>query len=87
MNKVYRIYVEDVEAQGDAIERTVNSYFDSFTVFHAVGSWKGYQEKSLVIEVIDAEPLRVYDCALSLKGLLRQDCVMVTRHDAESYFV
>lgn len=87
MSKVYRIYVEDVVAEASNIEKIVKSYLDCFTVYHAQGSWKGKQESSLVIEAIDADPLKVYDCALTLKGILQQECVLVTEQEAKVTFV
>ena len=87
MSKLYRIYVEDVVAEASEIEKTVNAYLESFTVYHAIGSWKGKQETSLVIEAIDATPDKVYACAMELKALLKQECALVTEQEIEARFV
>ena len=87
MSTLYRIYVEDVVAEAGEIEKTVNAYLESFTVYHAIGSWKGKQETSLVIEAIDATAQRVYACARELKVLLKQECVLVTEQEIEAKFV
>lgn len=69
----YRIYTEDL----GNIPEIVSQYFEGFTVFEAVGYWKGKREKTSVVEVITNERVKVYEMARTLKELNRQENVLV----------
>jgi len=43
----------------EELEKFVSEYFDSFTVFMAVGWWKGDKEYSLVFEILVNHPIDV----------------------------
>jgi len=53
MNKVYRIYTENVNRED--IIRIVGEHFEGFTLLNGVGYWQGTPEQSLVIEIIGTE--------------------------------
>ena len=65
----------------DKIEDVVGGFLDSFTMFEAIGYWKGQKEKSVVVEVIlkEAKPDMVLGLCNQLKNKLEQDAVLVQR--------
>jgi hypothetical protein len=78
-----RLLTEDVNR--NAIVAIVSRYFDSFTLFSAVGYWQGKSEQSLCIEIDvsqDAPPnwlVRVECIASEIKTLCKQDAVLMQR--------
>jgi hypothetical protein len=88
-SKVFRIYIEDVTEQAEAVEMLVNSRLNCFTVYRAVGCWQGKQEQSLIIEVISdiAMYFTVKALARELKTLLRQEAVLVTEQEIDAELI
>jgi hypothetical protein len=79
-----------VKDKAEEIEATVNGRLTGFTVYHAIGSWYGKQEDSLVIEAISATydwSKVMLDLAKELKALLKQECVIVTEQEINVKFV
>ena len=70
---IYRIYTEDL----GNIPEIVSQYFDGFTVFEAVGYWKGQREKTAVVELVTDERVKVYEMARTIKELNKQESVLV----------
>jgi len=50
--KVLKIYTESKTDFNKNSLKIINNFYDGFTVNHSIGFWKGIQEKSIVIEVI-----------------------------------
>ena len=77
---VYRIYTENKNRPQTVA--TVGEFFEGFTVFEAVGLWKGQQEKSLVFEIIaDSTPQTVEGVEAISEAIKRhnqQEAVYIT---------
>jgi hypothetical protein len=88
MHKLYRIYTENVNES--LVLDEVDCLFPGYTVYHAVGCWKGTEEESLIIELIlDAslENKALVNClADSIKKLNAQESVLITTQDVETIF-
>lgn len=69
----YRIYTEDL----GNIPEIVSQYFHGFTVFEAIGYWKGKREKTAVVEIVTNERTEVYELARTIKELNQQENVLV----------
>ncbi|NDQ56585.1 MAG: hypothetical protein GZ088_05865 [Acidipila sp.] len=75
MDKVYRIYTEDVDR--NAVIRMVAKQFESFTVHETVGYYRGKAEDSIVIEIVDAKAAPVRALAKKIRLLTGQNSVLV----------
>jgi hypothetical protein len=75
MNRVYRIYTED--ADRDAVVRAVTEKFESFTLHLTDGYYKGRPEKSIVIEIVDAQERDIKKVAQAIQAILGQKSVLV----------
>lgn len=75
---LFSIYTEDKNYNG--IVDTVHNEFDGATFTRAEGSFKGAQEKALVIQVIGFESNRgaVERVAYEIKRLNNQQSVLIT---------
>ena len=78
-----RLFTEDTNRK--AIVQTVSRYFESFTLFSAVGYWQGKPEQSLCVEIDVSKDapsnwlVRVRCIASEIKTLCRQDAVLMQR--------
>jgi uncharacterized membrane-anchored protein YitT (DUF2179 family) len=82
---MYRIYTEDVNRTN--IENILGAHVEGYTLFPAVGSWKGHKEQSLIIELADTSTKDVYSIAREIKQANRQDSVLVVHIPNEAHFV
>lgn len=79
----YRIYTE----AKPNVEALASKIFDGFTVYKAVGYWKGKKESSIVIEVlsesldIDATEYKVNHLVSVIKRVNEQEAVLVSVQD------
>jgi len=79
----YNIYTENKQLKW--IEHVLNEFFEGFTIYKAIGFYKGIKEKSLVIEIVipDNEfrwrELQIKTLIKMLKGYNKQDSVLVTK--------
>lgn len=74
---MYRIMTEDTNRRG--IQQILSQHFTAFTVFPALGCWKGKQERSLVIELSGVKRRDVIRAAQEIKERNKQDAVLVQR--------
>ncbi len=72
---LYRIYTEDIGR--DKIIEEVASRFISFTVFDAVGYWKGKAEVTLVIEVITSDSETLHKLCQWIKWFNQQEAILL----------
>lgn len=75
MNKVYRIYTEDLNR--DEIIRLAGKQFDSFTLQPTTGYYGGKTEKSIVLEAVEAKKKDVASLAKDIRQLNGQKSVLV----------
>lgn len=71
-----RIYTEDKNRDG--IIRVLDAHFEGYTVIPTLGRWKGVNENSLCIELLNADASRVLVAAHQIKALNAQESVLVT---------
>jgi|SRR6267143_2533709 len=93
----FRIYVETVdEAEVLWVKSSTSAYFESFTICQHVGYWKGKEEKTTVVELINVEEgddyfaaftVRVKALAQVLKVELNQEKVLVVEDEVEASLV
>ena len=82
---LYRVYTEN--KQYEDVVKLADSYFPSFTVYKAEGTFQGQREHALIIEIIDASASiieMVNGFAWDLKKLTNQDTVLVTYQEIEA---
>jgi hypothetical protein len=72
---VYRIYTED--ADRDRVIEVVSRQWESFTLHETTGYYKGKAERSLVIEIVDAEEETVEVAARAIRAINEQKTVLV----------
>ena len=53
MDKVYRIYTEDIDRQ--AVIHLASQQFENFTLHETVGYYRDQPEDSIALEIVDAE--------------------------------
>jgi hypothetical protein len=82
---VYRIYTEDKNLS--EIKLILEEYFKGFSIFDGKGSWKGIEEKSLLIEIEGANASKIRIVAAKIKSLNRQESVLVSRNPVQSILV
>lgn len=75
MDTVYRIYTEDADRR--AVVEAVTGKFESFTLQPTTGYYKGEQENSIVIEIVDAKEDDVEAVAQSIRAINGQKSVLV----------
>lgn len=78
-----RILTEDIIGT----ETIVSELFDSFTIIHATGYWKGQEEKSLIIEIVDADPKTVLACVELINHINNQECCLIQNIGCDSSFI
>ena len=73
----YEIITED--KYSGSIEEIVSKYFSGFSMSEQIGYWRGIQENSLVITIIDTKRSRykVYRIAEMIKHHNGQEAVLV----------
>lgn len=74
----YNIFTEKINF--DVIVKLCNAYFTGYTVIDTIGYWKGKQEASIIIKIIDN--LQAYNTvkklALQIKKANNQEAVLLT---------
>ena len=75
MDTVYRIYTEDADRR--AVVEAVTGKFESFTLQPTTGYYKGKEEHSIVIEIVDAKEEDVEAVAQSIRAINGQKSVLV----------
>lgn len=75
MDTVYRIYTEDTDRR--AVVKAVAGKFESFTLQPTTGYYKGEEEQSIVIEIVDAREEDVQTVAQSIRAINGQKSVLV----------
>jgi hypothetical protein len=78
--------VSDDEIQ-DFLKSIVSTYFPGFTIYEAVGFWKGEQEKTLIIEIITNDQEKVNLVANYYKVKFKQDSVLIKETDQIVNFI
>jgi hypothetical protein len=73
--RLYRVFTENKNQP--AVERIASKLFEGFTLYNAIGFWKGAKEKSLLLEVVTDKPERVDLLAGRIKRHNNQEVVMV----------
>ena len=75
--KRYRLYTELKNL--DALTKLAQSYFEGFTMYAAKGVWKGQEEGTIIIEVMEKFGLqKAMDLAEDIKELNGQEAVFLT---------
>jgi hypothetical protein len=75
MNTVYRIYTEDLNRS--KIIRLASKTFDSFTLQPTTGYYRGKPEKSIVLEIVEAQQSEVTALANAIRRLNGQKSVLI----------
>jgi hypothetical protein len=75
MDKVYRIYTEDLAR--DVVLNLIMAKFESFTLQPTTGYFKGKAEQSIVIEIVDARQEDVEMLAHNIGDINGQKSVLV----------
>ena len=75
MNTVYRIYTEDFNRS--KIIRLASKTFDSFTLQPTTGFYRGKPEKSIVLEIVEAQQSEVTALANAIRRLNGQKSVLI----------
>lgn len=85
--KRIRIYTEDKNTF--AICQLLNRTFSSYTIFSAMGVWRGVSEESIVIEIIAPPTMgdRVLAICEEIKAINKQESVLYTIEDIKSILV
>lgn len=77
MNKIYRIYTEDLNRE--EILRLTAKKFESFTLQPTTGYSQGRGEKSIVLEIVESRREDVTALAESIRKLNGQKSVLIMR--------
>ncbi len=87
--KLYRIYTENL--QRARIEVEANKLLESYTILTGTGYWRGANENTLIIERLADESaieyIRIKQLARTIKAFNKQDAVLVTSQDVDSWMV
>jgi hypothetical protein len=75
MGTVYRIYTEDLN-RGEVI-RLTGKRFESFTLHPTTGYYRGRAEKSIVLEIVEAQRKEVSALANDIRRLNGQKSVLI----------
>lgn len=81
----------DIEArEGWVVEEAERMFPHGCTIYDAVGIWAGGQERTVIVEVI-SDTLRAEAQLSKLAGrykdFAKQECVMLTKQEAECFMV
>lgn len=84
----WRIYTEliyDGYDQGTI----VSEYFQGYTVYNAVGVWKGETESSITFEIIGDEfdRIKILELSTRLRDKFEQESVLVTEEPVTANFI
>lgn len=82
---MFRILTEDVNRA--SIYAILDSEVDGYTVTPSIGSWKGQQENSLAIDLVNVERSTVYAIAETIKATNAQESVLVLEFSCVPVFV
>lgn len=63
------------EVEIDSLKAVLNTFFDGYSLISSVGSWKGVEEKSVVVEIATDEVSRVSELITTLKSKLQQESI------------
>lgn len=69
----------------DKIKSIINKYHDGYTIILAKGYWKGIEEDTAIIEIIDS--LVSEDMIKELKEVLKQEAILVSRQVSDNIFM
>ena len=87
----FTIYTEYIEAIIKETLQIVTAGFGCYNYRIVTGVWKGTEEKSLVIEIIEDDIIsnrtKVFHVATAIKAFLKQDVVLVTTEKVVSILV
>ena len=75
MDKVYRIYTEDVARE--RVVEAIAAKFDNFTLQPTTGFYKGKPEQSIVVEIVDAEESDIDQLAKQIRAIAGEKSVLV----------
>jgi hypothetical protein len=73
--RIHRIYTEDKNKA--AIVRLAAAHFESFTVQPTLGYFKGYPERSIVLEVVGGPVREIQNLAREIEAMNGQKSVLV----------
>lgn len=90
--KLHRLYLGLKNADGlidpaefqQWLKTEVTDRFESFTVIHTVGYWRGEEELSAILEVLTDDyhaEIKLVELAQSYNGLFNQQAVLRTSQD------
>jgi sugar phosphate isomerase/epimerase len=82
---MYRILTE--EKNVDEVKAILKSLGLDFTLFRALGSWRGKEENSLAIELDNVSRHRAEHAAMSIKSMNDQDAVLLQEIPIVSKFM
>jgi len=77
----YRIITERKEDY--QIEKILDSYFESYTMYAARGVYKGEKEDSLIIEIISEDYQAIISVCHKIKIINNQESVMLQKIKSE----
>jgi uncharacterized membrane-anchored protein YitT (DUF2179 family) len=69
------IHTEDMNRE--IIELILDERFEGYTILEQTGTWKGKKEKSLQIQIVDADPDKVVTVVNCINTLNLQECCLV----------
>jgi len=77
MNKLYRIFTEGINY--NETRKILDSYLDGYTLIKGQGFWKGFQEDTLIIEIIGSEEDRskIREVGLAIKTANNQEAILL----------
>jgi hypothetical protein len=77
LTTIYRIYTEDKNKR--EILRLTGRRFESFTVQPTTGYYRGKRERSIVLEIVDAQPRQINALAEQLRRMNGQKSVLILK--------
>jgi hypothetical protein len=83
MEKVYRIYTQDVQRK--RVIKLMASKFEGFTLQPTFGYFKGRLEKSIVIEIVKAKEREIDQVARAIREINGQKSVLVMSLTGRAY--
>ena len=86
---MYRFFTEYVPAHRKRVTAVLDKMIDGYTLYTAVGSWKGKQERAWIVEVIDELLTRpkAKKLAEKIRSVNKQECVLVQHVPNTSFMV
>ena len=82
---MFRILTEDKNRAG--ILAILGRYVDGYTLSESIGAWKGVQEKSLTIDLVDVPRETVEKLARVIKWENQQDAVLILEIPVTAHFI